>query len=106
HDAHAAADAIEDEYIYEEAEEDLPPRRTYRGLIRGLIAAAGVVAVVGIGIWQWPNMVDLYRSFRAPAVDTARDAPPPAAARPKVPDRSPAGAPRTPAAPAAPTPTA
>src|SRR5215470_4472053 len=78
HDAHAAADAIEDEYIYEEAEEDLPPRRTYRGLIRGLIAAAGVVAVVGIGIWQWPNMVELYRSFRAPAVDTARDAPPPA----------------------------
>jgi hypothetical protein len=99
HDAPAAADAIEDEYIYEEAEEDLPPRRTYRGLIRGLIAAAGVVAVVGIGVWQWPNMVELYRSFRAPAVDTARDAPPPAAARPKITDRIEPGSPQAPAAP-------
>jgi hypothetical protein len=99
HDAHAAADAIEDEYIYEEAEEDLPPRRTYRGLIRGLIAAAGIVAIVGIGVWQWPNMVELYRSFRAPAVDTARDAPPPAAARPKITDRIEPGSPQAPAAP-------
>jgi hypothetical protein len=99
HDAHARTDAIEDEYIYEEAEEDLPPRRTYRGLIRGLIAAVVVVGIVGIGVWQWPNMVELYRSFRAPAVDTARDAPPPAATRPKITDRIEPGSPQAPAAP-------
>ena len=99
HDVHAPTDAIEDEYIYEEAEEDLPPRRTHRGLIRGLIAAAVVVAIVGIGVWQWPNMVELYRSFRAPAVDTARDAAPPAATRPKITDRIEPGSPQAPAAP-------
>jgi len=100
HDAHAPTDAIDDEYVYDEPEEDLAPRRTYRGLIRGLIAAAGVVLIVGIGVWQWPNMVALYRSFRAPAVDTAHDAPPPAATRPKITDRIEPSSPQTPAAPA------
>ncbi len=100
HDAHAPTDAIDDEYVYEEAEEDLAPRRTYRGLIRGLIAAGVVVLIVGIGVWQWPNMVALYRSFRAPAVDTAHDAPPPPATRPKITDRIEPSSPQTPAAPA------
>jgi hypothetical protein len=100
HDAHAPTDVIDDEYVYEESEEDLTPRRTYRGLIRGLIAAAVVVLIVGIGVWQWPNMVALYRSFRAPAVDTAHDAPPPAATRPKITDRIEPSSPQTPAAPA------
>jgi len=100
HDAHAPTDAIDDEYVYDEPEEDLAPRRTYRGLIRGLIAAAGVVLIVGIGVWQWPNMVALYRSFRAPAVDTAHDAPPPAATRPKITDRIEPSSPQSPAAPA------
>jgi hypothetical protein len=100
HDAHAPTDVIDNEYVYEEPEEDLAPRRTYRGLIRGLIAAAVVVLIVGIGVWQWPNMVALYRSFRAPAVDTAHDAPPPAATRPKITDRIEPSSPQTPAAPA------
>jgi hypothetical protein len=100
HDIHAPTDAIDDEYVYEEPEEDSAPRRTYRGLIRGLIAATVVVLIVGIGVWQWPNMVALYRSFRAPAVDTAHDAPPPAATRPKITDRIEPSSPQTPAAPA------
>src|SRR6266446_5355772 len=99
HDAHAPTDVIDNEYVYEESEEDLAPRRTYRGLIRGLIAAAVVVLFVGIGVWQWPNMVALYRSLRAPAVDTAHDAPPPAATRPKITDRIEPSSPQTPAAP-------
>jgi hypothetical protein len=99
HDIHAPTDAIDDEYVYEEPEEDSAPRRTYRGLIRGLIAAAVVVLVVGTGVWQWPNMVALYRSFRAPAVDTAHDAPPPAATRPKITDRIEPSSPQSPAAP-------
>jgi hypothetical protein len=100
HDAHAPTDVIDNEYVYEEPEEDLAPRRTYRGLIRGLMAAAVVVLIVGIGVWQWPNMVALYRSLRAPAVDTAHDAPPPAATRPKITDRIEPSSPQTPAAPA------
>jgi hypothetical protein len=99
HDAHAPTDVIDDDYVYDESEEDLPPRRTYRGLIRGLIAAAVVVLIVGIGVWQWPSMVALYRSFRAPAVDTAHDAPPAAATRPKIADRIEPSSPQSPAAP-------
>jgi hypothetical protein len=100
-DRHAATDAIDDEYAYEEADEDVaPPRRRYGDLIRGLVAAGIVVVLVGVGVWQWPNMVALYRSFRAPAVDTARDVPPPAATRPKITDRIEPGSPQAPATPA------
>jgi len=98
HDWRASTAAIDDEYAYEEADEDVaPPRRRYGDLIKGLVAAAVVVVLVGIGVWQWPNMVALYRSFRAPAVDTARDVPPPAATRPKITDRIEPGSPQAPA---------
>jgi hypothetical protein len=100
-DRYASTDAIDDEYAYEEADEDVAPRRRrYGDLIKGLVAAAIVVVLVGIGVWQWPNMVALYRSFRAPAVDTARDVPPPAATRPKITDRIEPGSPQAPATPA------
>jgi hypothetical protein len=101
-DRRAPTDAIHDEYEYdyEESDEDVAPRRSYRDLIKGLVAAGVVVVVIGIGVWQWPNMVALYRSFRAPAVDTAREAPPPATARPKITDRIEPGSPQTPATPA------
>jgi hypothetical protein len=99
-DRYASTDAIVDEYAYEEADEDVPPRRRYGDLIKGLVAAAVVVVLIGIGVWQWPNMVALYRSFRAPAVDTARDVPPPAATRPKITDRIEPGSPQAPATPA------
>jgi hypothetical protein len=100
HDRHAQTDAIGEEYVYEEPDEDVPPRRPYRDLIKGLVAAAVVIVLIGVGVWQWPNMVALYRSFRAPAVDTARDVPPPAATRPKITDRIEPGSPQAPAAPA------
>src|SRR5262245_30058159 len=100
HDRHAQTDAIDEEYVYEEPDEDVPPRRRYGDLIKGLVAAAVVVVLIGVGIWQWPNMVALYRSFRAPAVDTAREVPPPAATRPKITDRIEPGSPQAPAAPA------
>jgi hypothetical protein len=100
HDRHAQTDAIGEEYVYEEPDEDVAPRRPYRDLIKGLVAAAVVIVLIGVGVWQWPNMVALYRSFRAPAVDTARDVPPPAATRPKIIDRIEPGSPQAPATPA------
>jgi len=96
-DRYASTAAIDDEYAYEEADEDVAPRRRYGDLIKGLVAAAVVAVLVGIGVWQWPNMVALYRSFRAPAVDTARDVPPPATTRPKITDRIEPGSPQAPA---------
>ena len=96
-DRYASTDAIDDEYAYEEADEGVAPRRRYGDLIKGLVAAAVVAVLVGIGVWQWPNMVALYRSFRAPAVDTARDVPPPATTRPKITDRIEPGSPQAPA---------
>src|SRR5262249_34240485 len=100
-DRYASTAAIDDEYAYEEADEDMAPRRRrYRDLIKGLVAAGMVAVLVGIGVWQWPNMVALSRSSRAPAVDTARDVPPPAATRPKITDRIEPGSPQAPATPA------
>src|SRR5262249_18269891 len=95
-DRYASTDAIDDEYAYEEADEDVAPRRRYGDLIKALAAAGAVAVLIGVGVWQWPNMVALYRSFRAPAVDTARDVPPPAAPRPKITHRN---EPRRPPAP-------
>src|SRR5215831_7920967 len=96
-DRYASTDAIDDEYAYEEADEDVAPRRRYGDLFKGLVAAGVVAVLIGIGVWQWPNMVALYRSFRAPAVDTARDVPPPATTRPKITDRIEPGSPQAPA---------
>src|SRR5205823_6148467 len=96
-DANASTHAADGEYAYEDYEDEVAPRRSYRPLIKSLVAAAVVVALAGIGVWQWPNMLALYRSFRAPAVETEREAPPPPAAttRPQITDRiEPASAPR------------
>jgi hypothetical protein len=95
-DANASTHAADDEYAYDDYEDDVAPRRSYRPLIKSLAAAAIVVALAGIAVWQWPNMLALYRSFRAPAVETAREAPPPpAATRPKITDRIEPGSPQT-----------
>jgi hypothetical protein len=100
-DHDAATEGISEEYAYDEFDDDVAPRRSYRGLIKGVAAAVIGILVIGIGVWQWPNMVALYRSFRTPAVDTAREAPPPAATRPKITDRIEPGSPQTAVAPPA-----
>ena len=74
---------VEEEY--EDVEE--APRRSYRGLIGGLAAAIVVIAIGGAAYWQWPTMVGLYRSFRAPSAEAYREAPPAPAARAKIADR-------------------
>jgi hypothetical protein len=58
------------------------------GLIK--VAGAGVagVAVIALLAWVGPNVVDLYRSMRAPApAEVAREAPPAANTRTKITDR-------------------
>jgi hypothetical protein len=60
--------------------------RPSRELIRALGAAVVGLALVAVLAWQWANMVELYRSMRAPAVEVAREAPP-SSARQKITDR-------------------
>ncbi|TMJ44685.1 MAG: hypothetical protein E6G86_03645 [Alphaproteobacteria bacterium] len=103
HGRHAPGEAVDEEYAYEydESDEEVAPRRSYARLIKPLAAALAVVVLAGVGVWQWPNMVTLYRSFRAPATtEVAREGQPPAAARPKITDRIEPGSPQTPATPA------
>jgi hypothetical protein len=52
--------------------------RPSRELLRSISAGAAVVTVLGILVWQWPNMVEVYRGMRAPPAETAREAPTPA----------------------------
>jgi hypothetical protein len=87
---------IEDDF--EEDEEDAQPGRSYRNLIvKGVLVAVivlGLAGIVGLFMWQWPNMVAYYRSFKAPAVETARESPP--ATTRKIPDRIEPGQPASP----------
>src|SRR3954454_17064893 len=80
---------IEDDLEFEEAaEEEARPPRSYRNLIRGAVAALVFIVVGGLLLWQWPNMVALCSSLRAPSVETVRETPPPANnTRPKITDR-------------------
>ena len=47
----------------EASDEAVAPRRSYRDLIKGLAVAAVIIAIGGMLLWQWPNMVALYRSL-------------------------------------------
>ena len=71
-----------------------------RTLIKGAAAVLVAGAVLGSVAWQWPNLVDLYRSIRAPAVvETPREMPAAAASRPKIADRIEPGNQSTPLSP-------
>jgi hypothetical protein len=75
-------------------------RAPIANLIKGAVAALVFIVVGGLLLWQWPNMVALYSSFRAPAVETVRETPPPANTRPKITDRIEPGTQQAPATPA------
>ena len=91
---------IDDDLEFEEeVEEEARPARSYRNLIKGAVVALVFIAVGGLLLWQWPNMVALYSSFRAPSVETVRDTPP-ANTRPKITDRIEPGTQQAPATPA------
>jgi hypothetical protein len=91
---------IDDDLEFEEeVEEEARPERSYRNLIKGAVVALVFIAVGGLLLWQWPNMVALYSSFRAPSVETVRDTPP-ANTRPKITDRIEPGTQQAPATPA------
>jgi hypothetical protein len=91
---------IDEEMEFEPSDEEVRPRPSYRDLTKGLAIAGLVISIGGLLLWQWPNMVALYRSFRTPAVETTREAPPATAARPKITDRIEPGSQQAPATPA------
>jgi hypothetical protein len=64
---------IEDEEQYDEHEEEVRPRRSYGDLIKGLIAALIIIVIGALALWQWPNMVALYRAMRAPSTQVVQD---------------------------------
>jgi len=86
----AAPAPIEDEEEFER--EEVRPRRSYPGLIRAIAAFVILIGLVGLAVWQWPNMVALYRVLRAPSTEVAREQPT-TATRPKIPDRLEPGTP-------------
>jgi hypothetical protein len=95
--------ALEEEDEHEHALKrtwQLPKFRPSPGLIKGAAAVLVAGAVLGSVAWQWPNLVDLYRSIRAPAVvETPRETPAAAASRPKIADRIEPGNQSTPLSP-------
>ena len=87
--ARRASPAAEDAPYYQssaQAQKRLAWRPS-RGRIIALGEAAVGLALVGVLAWQWPNMVELYRTMRAPAVEAAREALPSSVSRPNVTDR-------------------
>ena len=71
----AAPAPIEDEE--EELErEEVRPRRSYGGIIRAAAAFVIVACLAGVVVWQWSNMVALYRVFRAPSTEVVTRDPP------------------------------
>jgi hypothetical protein len=53
------------------AREEVRPRRSFAGLLRTVAATLIVALLAGLVVWQWPNMVALYRVFRAPSTEVA-----------------------------------
>jgi hypothetical protein len=60
--------------------------RSFRDLMKVAIAILILVGISGVLVWQWPNMVALYRYVRAPATEIAVDTPT-TPTRTKIPDR-------------------
>jgi hypothetical protein len=87
-----------------DVEQDVPKRiwqvRPSPRLVKGLAAVMVGLAVLGALVWQWASIVSVYRSVRAPAVETARETPA-VAAKPKIADRIEPGSESTPLTPQA-----
>ena len=87
-----------------DVEQDVPKRiwqlRPSPRLVKGLAAVMIGGAVLGALVWQWASIVSVYRSVRAPAVETARETPA-VTARPKIADRIEPGSQSTPLTPQA-----
>jgi hypothetical protein len=77
-------------------------QRSYRDLYKGLIAAVIIICVGGVLLWQWPNLVSVYRGLRSPAPEVARGTPSPATPK-KTQERIEPGGSTTTALPSAPS---
>jgi hypothetical protein len=64
------------------------PARSYRDLIKVGVALVLLAGFIGVVASQWSNMVDFYRSVRAPAVEVAKEpAAPTTNTTPKIAER-------------------
>jgi hypothetical protein len=63
-----------------------PSRELARGIFTFTAVVGALVVVAGLLAWQGSNMLAMFRSMRAPEVETARN-PPSSVARPKIADR-------------------
>jgi hypothetical protein len=71
-----------------EVERVKPPRVSYGDMTRIAIAAVIVVAIGGLLLWQWPNLVAMYSLLWAPPAEVVKDDnPPPIVSKPKITDR-------------------
>jgi hypothetical protein len=94
-DAHAAAgDAHRASHVPALEDEAAPHTPAWRASLpsRGLILGLALIGLALAGIYilvrQGPNLVALYRPMRTPAVETARERPPPSSiAQPKLAER-------------------
>jgi hypothetical protein len=74
---------------------DAPPPRSLGDMIRIGSAAALLVAILLVVVWQFPNMLALYRSLWTPSNDVVKEEPAQPAVKQKLPDRlEPGGAPQ------------
>jgi hypothetical protein len=75
----------------EDEDEQRAPQRSFRDLMKIAVAVLILAGISGLMVWQWPNMVALYRYVRAPSTEVAVEAPA-APTRQKIPDRIEPGA--------------
>jgi hypothetical protein len=87
----------DEEDDFEPAPRSVRPPRSYRGLVKPLVAAVILIALFGALAWQWSNLVGIYRSFRTPT-EVAREATTPASPK-KAQERIEPGAQQTAALP-------
>jgi hypothetical protein len=77
---------------------DAPPPRSLADMIRIGLAAALLAGIVLVLVWQFPNMLALYRGLWTPANEPVKEEAQPAVKPPKLPDRlEPGAAPPLPA---------
>jgi hypothetical protein len=70
-----------------EQDQARPGRRSFRDMMKVAVAILILAGISSLMVWQWPNVVALYRYVRAPSTEVAVDAPTAPTRQSKIPDR-------------------